>query len=163
MFDLKLIMGIRFIARTAFVVVPSFITLPATAAAPSPVVHAGLSDPVKAWRKAMEAGDIAALARMHDADTVGFPPGAMSIKGADTIMKGYAETFAAYRAEVSFDDAHYVEQPPLVVSWGLFRLTLHPKAGGSDIVTRGRFTDAATQIDGGWRYIVDHASLPHVR
>ena len=130
------------------------------ASAEDPSVHAGLSGPVKAWKQAMESGDIAAMSRMHDASTTSFPPGGMEVTGADVIMKGYAETFATFAAKVQFGDAHWVEEPPLVVSWGLFTLTLHPKAGGPDIVTHGRFTDAAIKTDSGWRYVVDHASVP---
>ena len=80
-------------------------------------------------------------------------------------MAGYAELFSAYTVTVAVEDAHWVEQPPLVVSWGLTNLTLHakphgPKAGTPDIVSHTRFTDAATRIDGGWVYLVDHASMP---
>lgn len=83
------------------------------------MVHDGVSAPAEAWREAMEAGDLAALSRMHDASTIGFPPNQMKIVGVDAIMKDYAGLFAKYSAHVSFDDAHWVEQPPVVVSWGL--------------------------------------------
>ena len=135
--------------------------LPAVAAEPPPpVVHDGLSAPAKAWGVAMEAGDLAALARMHDAGTVTFPPRTTSVKGVGPIMKGYADLFATYTARVTVDDAHWVEQPPLVVSWGLTTLTLHPKAGGPTVVTHTRFTDAAIRVGDHWRYVVDHASSP---
>ena len=129
-----------------------------------PVVHTGPSPPAVAWRKAMEAGDLAALARMHDAATIAYPPGRTVVTGADAIMKDYAGTFAAYSVKVVFDDAHWVEVPPLVVSWGRTTLTFHPKPGGPkngapDIVAHTRFTDAAARTDGGWRYLVDHASV----
>lgn len=126
----------------------------------APTVHDGSSAPVIAWRKAMEAGDVSALARMHDASTTGFPPDKMMVVGADAIMKDYASLFAKYSARVSFEDTHWVEQLPLVVSWGRFTLTLHPKAGGADVVSHGRFTDAAVESGAGWRYLVDHASIP---
>lgn len=103
---------------------------------------------------------MAALTRMHDAHTIGFPPGQTIVTGAESIMKGYGEMFATYTVRVSFDDAHWIEQPPLVVSWGLTTLILHPKAGGPDIVSHTRFTDAAIKAGDGWRYVVDHASVP---
>ena len=78
-------------------------------------------------------------------------------------MAGYADLFAHFKVDVATADAHWVQSGPLVVSWGLTTLTLHPKAGGADIVSHTRFTDAAIAIDGGWRYLVDHASKPAAR
>ena len=131
--------------------------VPALAAAPA--VHDGLSAPVTAWKAAMESGDVAALARMHDGATIAYPPGRMEVRGGDAIMKDYADTFATDTVRVTVDDAHWVAQGPLVVSWGLTTLTFSPKAGGPAVVVHSRFTDAATQVDGGWRYLVDHASV----
>ena len=133
----------------------------ARAAEPAPpAVHDGESAPGTAWRRAVEAGDLPALARMHDTATIAFPPGTMQVKGAAAIVAGYADLFSHYTVHVAVADAHWVEEPPLVVSWGLTTLTLHPKAGGADVISRTRFTDAAVAVDGGWRYIVDHASKP---
>ena len=154
-----------FAIRRLFALALTVANLPAHAA---PVIHDGPSAPVAAWRAAIEAGDVTAMARLHDAATLAFPPGATETKGADAIMAGYEDLFAAYTVKVAVDEAHWVEQPPLVVSWGLTTLTLHPKPGGPqagtpDIVSHTRFTDAATKIDGGWVYLVDHASVPKGR
>lgn len=144
-----------------------FVVLLAAAACPStslraqpPVIHDGASPPVAAWRTAMEAGDLGALAKMHGPDTTAFPPGQVEVKGAAAIMAGYAELFAHDTVSVTLDEAHWTEVAPLVVSWGRTTLTLHPKDGGPDVVSHTRFTDAAVKIDGGWRYVVDHASKP---
>lgn len=136
------------------------LSTPCLATVPSPTVHDGESAPAVAWRKAMEASDLAALARMYDDATASYPPDAMQTKGKAAIMHGYAELFAKYAVKVAVADAHWVEEGPLVVSWGLTTLTLHPKAGGADVVSKTRFTDAAVPADGGWRYLVDHASSP---
>lgn len=128
-----------------------------------PQIHDGLSEPAKVWGAAMEAGDLPALARMHDAATTSFPPDHVEDKGAAAIMKGYADLFAKYTVNVTSDDAHWIEVPPLVVSWGRTTLTLHPKAGGADVVSQTRFTDAAIKVPAGWRYVVDHASSPNDR
>ena len=130
---------------------------PSARAAP-PLIHDGPSLPAAAWQVAMEAGDLAALARMHGPDTTAFPPGQAEVKGGAAIMAGYADLFAHDDVRVTFDEAHWIEVPPLVVSWGLTTVTLHPKAGGPDVVSHTRFTDAAVKVDGGWRYVVDHAS-----
>ena len=126
---------------------------------PSPRVHDGPSPPVSEWRAAMETGDLAALSRMHDGATMAYPPNRMEVRGGDAIMKDYAETFATDTVRVSIDDAHWVEAGPLIVSWGRTTLTFHPKAGGKDTVVHSRFTDAATKIESGWRYLIDHASV----
>ena len=131
----------------------------AFAAQAGPTVHDGVSAPVRAWKVAMETGDLAALARMHDGATIAYPPGRSEVRGGDAIMKDYAETFASDSVSVAINDAHWIEQGPLVVSWGLTTLTFHSKASGKDVVAHSRFTDAATKVDGGWRYIVDHASV----
>lgn len=129
------------------------------AADPSPVVHEGASAPMLEWQGAMETGDLATLARMHDAATIAYPPNTREVRGAAAIMKGYADTFATDTVKVTVDEAHWVAEGPLVVSWGLTTLTFHPKAGGADTVVHSRFTDAAVKVDGGWRYLVDHASV----
>ncbi len=144
-----------------FVVVLAAATLAVSIArAGTPLIHDGASPPAAAWRAAMEAGDLAALARMHRPDTIAYPPGQTEVKGAAAIMAGYADLFAHDTVKVTFDEAHWIEVSPLVVSWGLTTLVLHPKDGGRDVISHTRFTDAAVKVDGGWRYVVDHASKP---
>ena len=65
-----------------------------------------------------------------------------------------------YRAAVHIDEGYYLQTGQVLTSWGLFTLTLTPKAGGAPVVLKGRYTDVATKQAGGWQYIVDHASLP---
>ena len=128
--------------------------------AAQPQVHDGESAPAAAWGRAMEASDLAALARMYDDASAVYPPDSQQTIGKAAIMRGYADLFAKYAVKVAVADAHWVEQGPLVVSWGLTTLTLHPKTGGADTLSRTRFTDAAVPVAGGWRYLVDHASSP---
>ena len=138
----------------------AMIVCPPTTRAAELLVHDGESQPAKAWHAAMERGDLAALAAMHDARTIVYPPGSTQVTGAQAIMAGYADLFAHFSVTVTIEDAHWVEVPPLVVSWGLTTLTLHPKAGGADVVSHTRFTDTAVAVGGHWRYLVDHASKP---
>jgi ketosteroid isomerase-like protein len=126
----------------------------------APLVHEGESPPARAWRLAIEAGDLAALAQMHDAQTVAFPPNNEETKGRDAIMTGYADLFAHFRVTVDNNEAYWVENGPLVVSWGITTLHLHPKTGGAEQISRSRFTDAAFFQGGHWVYLVDHASKP---
>ncbi len=131
-----------------------------TVSAGEPQVHDGESPPARAWHAAMEHGDLSALAAMHDAHTIAYPPGSVEVKGGQAIMAGYADLFAHFTVAVKVEDAHWIEVPPLVVSWGLTTLTLHPKDGGADVVSHTRFTDAALADGDHWRYVVDHASKP---
>lgn len=158
MFDPRLASAVRCAVLAALLSI--FGTHIRAAADPAPKVHDGASAPGKAWDAAMQAGDLAALARMHDAATVSYPPEQAQVKGADAIMKDYADLFAKYTVTVKSEDAHWIEQPPLVVSWGLTTMTLRPRAGGPDVVSRTRFTDAAIRTATGWRYLIDHASVP---
>lgn len=124
-----------------------------------PLVRSGLSGPVRAWTRAVEAGDLAAIIQMHDEDTIAFPTDAMVKKGARAIIAGYESMFAAYTVSVQITDPHYIETRDVVHTWGLYTLTLKPRNGGPDQVVRGRFSDIARRVNGGWRYIMDHASL----
>lgn len=133
--------------------------LPAHAADPVKV-STGPSEAVQAWTRAVESGDLRALERMHGAATLLYGTDAMATRGARDIVAGYAGLFEKFRIAVNVDDAHFVRAGPLLASWGLFTLTLTPRAGGEPVVVRGRFSDLAQRIDGRWQYIVDHASLP---
>lgn len=124
------------------------------------VIHAGESEPVKNWVRAVEAGDIESIAGMNGPKTVAYVPNAMVVIGTDAIVPGYADMFEKYRAKVKIKDAQYIDSAGLVHSWGLYSLTLTPKAGGDAITMEGRFSDIATMVNGRWQYILDHASLP---
>lgn len=136
------------------------LAVPAAASAAELTLHDGPSAPALQWKAAMERGDLAALARMHDEGTRAYPPDKVETDGASAIIAGYAALFAANTVQIEFDDAHWIAVPPLVVSWGRTTLVLHPRSGGPDTVARTRFTDAAVAVPGGWRYVIDHASRP---
>ncbi|MGL4238626.1 YybH family protein [Tabrizicola sp.] len=122
-------------------------------------VQDGLSGPVLAWVRAVESGDSAAIAAMNGPDTIAYPPDVAVLMGQQEISAAYDGLFAAYSAEVEVTDAQYLEAGGFVQSWGLYTLVLTPKGGGNAITLNGRFTDVAEAVEGGWRYIVDHASL----
>lgn len=124
------------------------------------VIQLGESEPVKNWVRAVEAGDIESIAAMNSPKTIAYVPNAMVVIGSDAITPGYAGMFEKYHAKVKIKDAQYIDSAGLVHSWGLYALTLSPKAGGDSITMEGRFSDIATQVNGRWQYILDHASLP---
>ncbi|WP_161981811.1 DUF4440 domain-containing protein [Streptomyces sp. TM32] len=122
-----------------------------------------MSEPVKAWRKAVEEGDLNAITRMHGPETIVFPVDRLVVKGTQGNVKSYAELFKKYDVGVKIEDARYINSDRTVTSWGMFTLTLKPKNGGETTITRGRFTDVVKWVGGpkpGWCYIVDHASVP---
>ena len=127
--------------------------------AQQPKVQNGISEPVKQWSKAVETGDAKAIGRMNVPSTIAYVPNAMVAQG-DAITAGYAGMFDKYNAKVEIKDAHYLQSGALMNSWGLYVLTLTPKAGGDTIRMEGRFSDLAVKNKGQWQYIVDHASLP---
>lgn len=125
-----------------------------------PKIQSGLSAPVKNWVRAVENGDEQAITRMNSDVTVAYVPDAMALKGRTAIAAAYSAMFAKFTAQVTIDDSHFIETGGLIHSWGLYTLTLTPKAGGAPIVMNGRFSDIAVRIGEDWQYVMDHASLP---
>lgn len=125
-----------------------------------PAIQAGPSEPVRNWVRAVEAGDADAIGRMNGPDTTAYVPDAMAVRGTKDITAGYQQMFAKFTAKVSIRDAYFIETGDIVHSWGLYSLTLTPKEGGSPARLEGRFSDIAARIDGNWRYVLDHASMP---
>ncbi|CDG82089.1 YybH family protein [Janthinobacterium agaricidamnosum] len=123
-------------------------------------VQSGPSEAVQAWRQALEAGDSAAIARMHGPDTVVYGTNDTVTRGGKAIMAGYGAMFERYRPTVEIRDAAWVRQGALLNSWGQFTLTLTPRAGGEAVRIDGRFSDLAVWADGRWQYVMDHASVP---
>jgi uncharacterized protein (TIGR02246 family) len=121
-------------------------------------VQSGPSEAVQAWRRAVEAGDGAAIARMNGPDTVAYAVDGAVVRGGEAIAAGYAGMFAKNVATVEIRDAAWVRQGPLLNSWGQFTLTLTPRDGGKPMHVDGRFSDLAVWTDGHWQYLMDHAS-----
>jgi ketosteroid isomerase-like protein len=153
----------RAAAATLITLAAGLVATPSSQASESSAgvkVIQGISAPVQAWSRAVEAGDGDAIARMNPESTTVYPPDAMIARGTKNIAAGYLGMFAKFNTKVQIKDAYYVQQGKLVASWGLYTLTLVPKEGGQPIVVNGRFSDLAVPVGNGWQYIVDHASLP---
>ena len=131
---------------------------PETTAVAGVTVHAGPSEAVLAWQRAVEAGDGEAIARMNGPATVAYGVDSAVTRGGAVIAAGYDAMFARYVAKVEIRDAAWVRQGPLLNSWGRFTLTLTPRAGGDPVRIDGRFSDLAVRTDGRWQYLMDHAS-----
>lgn len=111
------------------------------------------------WTKAMNAGDVDAVATCYLPDAVMWFPGGRMVKGREAIRKGYADYFAAYTIkDASLDDMGHVDARDAKTTWGTFTIVMVSKADGKPVTERGRFTDVSRKVHGNWMYAVDHAS-----
>jgi uncharacterized protein (TIGR02246 family) len=111
------------------------------------------------WTKAMNAGDVDAVAACYVPDAVMWFPGGGIVKGREAIRKGYADYFAAYTIkDAHLDDMGHVDADDAKTSWGTFKIEMVAKADGKPVTERGRYTDVSRKVHGHWMYAVDHAS-----
>ncbi len=116
---------------------------------------------------ALKANDADAVARLYTADAAYFPVGgSLSAPGADGVRESWAAFFAENHVHnVKLRDSGGTVEGDLAVAWGIWVMTFHPAGGGhhGDAATmEGRYLDVARKIDGKWRYVADHASVPYV-
>ncbi|WP_158883785.1 nuclear transport factor 2 family protein [Rhodanobacter sp. L36] len=120
----------------------------------TPVTSAG-----ECWTKAMNAGDVDAVAACYVPDAVMWFPGGAMARGRDAIRKGYADYFGAFTIkDAHLEDMGHVDAGDARKTWGTFKIVMVSKAGGKPVTERGRFTDVSREIHGQWLYAVDHAS-----
>jgi ketosteroid isomerase-like protein len=126
-----------------------------------PVIHDGQSDPVRAWIRAVESGDVDAIADMHMPNSRAYPVDKAQVQGMLDITNGYAELFSKYSVRLVVRDAHYLTTPQLTYSWGQAEWTFTPRKGDrTPTVVEGRFSDLTALDHGRWRYVMEHASTP---
>ena len=132
-----------------------FISLPLIAAEPGPNATG------EAFLKAFKANDLEAVVALYAPDAQLFPPDAMQAKGKDAIRANYAGLMQNMTIQdVTLVEAEHETHGDISFSWGLFRMTMVPKAGGDPVTMEGRFSDVSKRIGGKWLYVVDHASVP---
>jgi uncharacterized protein (TIGR02246 family) len=130
----------------------------AALAADPPPKH-GLTTLDGAWVKAMLANDAAACAALYADDAVLVLPGSGAIKG----KKAIADAYAGWLKDVKVTDAavmdnQYRSEGHLSTGWGHWKVTTAPKAGGAPTTETGTWCAVATEKDGAWKYVSDHAS-----
>jgi ketosteroid isomerase-like protein len=114
----------------------------------------------EAWLKAIKANDLNALVACYAPDAVLWLPDAPEAKGETAIRATYAGLLAANTVvDASLQNAVYNTAGEISTSWGTFTLVLKPKAGGPNVVMKGRFLSASKRQGGRWRYLADHASV----
>jgi uncharacterized protein (TIGR02246 family) len=112
-----------------------------------------------AWLKAVKANDLDAVVACYAPDAVLWLPGAPEARGEKAIRAAYAGLMGANTVvDASLTNAVYHPYRDISTQWGNFTLVLKPKAGGENVVMKGRFMSAAKKTGGKWLYIADHAS-----
>jgi uncharacterized protein (TIGR02246 family) len=145
------------LSRLAFVsLVLCSIVLPAVA-----VAGGGPQALDEAWKTAMLAGDLDAIAACYAPDAVMIAPGAPPARGRDAILATYQAMFGGVKVVgIEFSDSHYESSGSLGAAWGTASITMtHPGAEGSMTLVAS-FTSVSKKIGGKWVYVVDHVSHP---
>jgi uncharacterized protein (TIGR02246 family) len=114
----------------------------------------------QAFLDAVRAGDAAAVAALYAEDAVSYPMGVSDVHGPDGVREDWESFFEAFTVNDIILDGHSEVLGDTALAWGLWKMIYSPKEGGEAEIMDGRFTDIAKKIDGRWRYVVDHASLP---
>ena len=117
-----------------------------------------------AWEKAFEAKDVNGVMAVYATgnaltayDLV--PP--LQYKGADAYRKDYADFFAQFAGPLKVEtrDEHMEISGDLAVAYGLERISGKLKSG-QPVDMWLRYTAAYKKIEGQWRDIHDHVSVP---
>jgi len=123
--------------------------------------ESGMNPAGEAFVKAFKANDLDAVVALYAPDAVLFPPDAMVATGKDAIRQSYAGLMNNFTIQdITISDSHHDTKGDLSFGWGMFSLTLVPKAGGEPMHMNGRFSDVSKRVNGKWLYVVDHASVP---
>ncbi len=86
-------------------------------------------------------------------------PDAPEARGEKAIRATYAGLLAANTVvDASLTNAVYHTYGDVSTPWGNFTLALKPKAGGENVVMKGRFMSVSKKTGGQWRYVADIAS-----
>lgn len=114
------------------------------------------------WAKAFRAHDIDGIMAMYAPDVVAFdfvPP--LRYAGREAYRKDYEEFVAAFEGpiDVEFRDLKIVAGKEVAFVYALERISASTK-GGEKIDFWGRCTTGFRKIDGKWRDIHDHCSVP---
>jgi ketosteroid isomerase-like protein len=116
------------------------------------------------WQKAFEAKDVNGVMSMYapgaaltSYDIV--PP--LQYKGADAYRKDYEELFAQFDGplHVELRDGHLETGRDIAFAYGLERMTGKLK-DGSPVDTWMRYTEGLKRIDGQWKVVHEHISVP---
>lgn len=114
-----------------------------------------------AFVAAVKAGDAEELAQLYAPDAVTYPIGAMTASG----QEGIRQDWEIFLSASTVQDLVITQQGGEIlgdtaVAWGLWTMTILPEQGGDPFTMEARFMDVSKKVDGKWRYVADHASVP---
>ena len=130
----------------------------------SQAARAELEQMYAQWGKAFEAKDLDGVMRMYAPgnaltayDIV--PP--LKYRGADAYRKDYATLFASFAGSphVEFPGMHIETGKDVAFVYGLERMT-GKLTDGTTMDVWLRYTDGLKRIDGQWRVVHEHVSVP---
>lgn len=116
------------------------------------------------WKTAFEAKDVNGVMAMYAPgktltafDVV--PP--LQFKGADAYRKDYGDFFAQFKGPIHVDvpDMQIVAGDNVAIVYGLERLT-GTMTNGTPVDMWLRYTEGLKRIDGQWRVVHEHISVP---
>lgn len=114
-----------------------------------------------AFMAALKANSAPGLAALYTDDAVNFPVGDLIGIGPQSVAASWGGFFTAYKVvDASLAENHMEIHGDTAIAWGLFTIMAEPVAGGETVEMVGRYMDIARYIDGNWRYVADHASMP---
>ena len=110
---------------------------------------------------ALKANNVQGLAECYTSDAVNFPVGSLVGSGPESVIESWSSFFRAYKvAHASLSSNNLEVHGDTAVAWGIFTILAEPAEGGDAVEMKGRYMDVARNIDGGWLYVADHASMP---
>jgi ketosteroid isomerase-like protein len=110
-----------------------------------------------AFAAAMNRGDAKALAALYADNAVIMVQGqgvSAGRAGVDQLFAGFVETYTISNARLTAADVYIAGS--IAIERGSYSMTLHPKAGGADVVDTGKYLAVWEEIDAGvWRIVRD--------
>lgn len=107
----------------------------------------------EAFQANLIAGNVAAITGSHAADAIRMAPGRPAIEGRQAISdytQSFMDTFS--KRELELTGINESVDGDVGYSWGGFRYTYAPAAGGDQVEGEGKFLSVATKnADGCWR------------
>jgi uncharacterized protein (TIGR02246 family) len=129
--------------------------------AATPVFGAGGSESGvdAAWVKAMKANDVDGVVKLYAKDAVAWFPGSPMLKGEKEIRGAFEGLLGGNIVkDAAITSMGHKKAGSAITGWGIWSLTLQPKAGGDASTMTGRYTDIVEKRNGKWVLVVDHAS-----
>ncbi len=119
------------------------------------------------YKRAFDAGDVAALAALHTADATRLPPLGEVVKGRPAIEQEFAAVFAATTSrEITITGTDMGASGSLAYEIGTYSTAVQVEGASEPVVDEGDYLVVAKQIeDGSWK-IVAHmwtSSLPETQ